>query len=471
MKMAGMKRNATRKAVVGAVVVTGLGLLALAAWNHFGRDGEPTRFADVLEEFKYGSIGAEVNGLPYPIWRVMPALCPDKLPPGGYAGLGFLSEPGHELPVGISVRKYLVPRAGFNCATCHTARVNGGALILGAPAVTLDVAAYIRFTVDCGTSPAFTAANVLAAFERAGLDLPFYDRLAYRLIIVGVVRGRLEEQKASLAWMFARPAHGPGRTDALGGWKQRLGHSWADDHTVPTVDMPSIWNQKLRAGMWLHWDGDNSSLDERNLSAAMAGGATPASLDHTSIQRVARWLQDLPPPRYPFAIDAALAARGGAIYRAEGCPICHDVGADKGVVGEVTKLAEIGTDPDRLIGFTERLARDFLTVGAGYEWQFKNYRKSDGYANSPLDGIWARAPYLHNGSVPTLWDLLSPAGQRPPRFGRGCDRFDESKVGHRCEGPFSFDTTLAGNGNQGHAYGTSLDDDARRALVEYLKTL
>jgi hypothetical protein len=107
-----------------------------------------------------------------------------------------------------------------------------------------------------------------------------------------------------------------------------------------------------------------------------------------------------------------------------------------------------------------------------------------GYVSPPLDGIWLRAPYLHNGSVPTLRDLLNPPNERPQTFHRGYDVFDPIKVGFkeppaRPTGPngeltqpyFLFDTREKGNGNQGHTYGTQLSNEDKEKLLEYLKTL
>ena len=99
-----------------------------------------------------------------------------------------------------------------------------------------------------------------------------------------------------------------------------------------------------------------------------------------------------------------------------------------------------------------------------------------GYKSRPLTGIWATAPYLHNGSVPTLYDLLLPPAQRPAAFNLGSREYDPAKVGYRT-GPsaansFRFDTAGQGNSNAGHDYGNArLSDDDRRALVEYLKSL
>ncbi len=106
------------------------------------------------------------------------------------------------------------------------------------------------------------------------------------------------------------------------------------------------------------------------------------------------------------------------------------------------------------------------------------------YKARPLDGIWATAPYLHNGSVPTLWDLLGPANERPETFCLGSRQFDTEKVGYSTEcisGSFKLDTKIAGNHNRGHEFrsgpngkgviGPAFTDEQRRDLVEYLKSL
>lgn len=107
------------------------------------------------------------------------------------------------------------------------------------------------------------------------------------------------------------------------------------------------------------------------------------------------------------------------------------------------------------------------------------------YKARPLNGIWATAPFLHNGSVPTLYDLLLPQKERPETFIVGSRSFESMKVGFKTEGyeGFIFDTTQEGNHNTGHEYAAGntalpngeklkpLDDDQRYDLIEYLKTL
>ena len=96
------------------------------------------------------------------------------------------------------------------------------------------------------------------------------------------------------------------------------------------------------------------------------------------------------------------------------------------------------------------------------------------YKGRPLDGIWATAPYLHNGSVPNLYELLLPAGERSTTFHVGSIEFDPVRVGFNTDAGASttlFDTTLPGNSNTGHdTYGT-FDEGERWALVEYMKSL
>jgi hypothetical protein len=264
------------------------------------------------------------------------------------------------------------------------------------------------------------------------------------------------------------------------------------------VDFPSVWNQGPRKGMQLHWDGNNSSVDERNLSAAFGTGAYPPTLDAERVLRTAKYLETAQPPPYPYHIDQALAALGAPLY-VRYCASCHGTreppfrhnpALANEHVGTVVPIDRIGTDRHRLDSYTWPLAVNQGTLYAGYEkdWgftapypqRFTHFRKTFGYANAPLDGIWLRAPYLHNGSVPNLRELLKPAAARTKVFYRGGDVYDSVNVGFVWDLPaengralFRFDTSRPGNGNGGHegpAYGTDLTPEQKQALLEYLKT-
>ena len=151
------------------------------------------------------------------------------------------------------------------------------------------------------------------------------------------------------------------------------------------------------------------------------------------------------------------------------------------MVGKVTPIDEIKTDRHRLDSFSPELCANQNLLYAAYpEERFKHFRKTFGYANQPLDGIWLRAPYLHNGSVPALRDLLEPSTNRPSLFYRGYDVYDPKRLGfvsdlkdEKGRKFFAFDTTKPGNHNVGHEgreYGTELSAQEKDAIVEFLKT-
>jgi mono/diheme cytochrome c family protein len=445
----------------------------------------PRAAGDMVTEFKYGSIGTEGTvGVPYWVFRVLPEVFADKLPnrPGnGYARLGFtFDSAANDLPIGTTKTSDFVPRVGLNCATCHvgTYRESSSAapkIVLGMPAHAMDLQAYARFLSACAKDPRFNADTLLAAMKKHP-EFGFFDGLVYRWLAIGRTKDGILERDPRLAWFDKRPPQGPGRVDTFNPYKAMFAREthFETDTSVGTADLPSLWNQRIRRGLWLHWDGNNDSVEERNKSAAIGAGATPDSIDLAALDRIAQWILDLKPPAFPKErIDATMAAAGQPIYQ-QHCARCHDVGQP--MVGQVTDLAEIGTDPERVRSFTPELVNAMNTIGTGKPWRFSHFRKTNGYAGMPLDGIWLRAPYLHNGSVPTLRALMF-LDERPARFYRAYDVYDWRAVGFVSSGPeaekqgVAFDTSLRGNGNGGHTYGRDLPVKDREAVVEYLKTL
>lgn len=455
------------RVLVGLTASTVAGAAILGAF--YLVNAAPVPIQDELEHFKYGSIGAEVEGYPYLVWRELPALFRAELP-NGLSSFGFIQEPNRQLPVGVSVRRYGIDRVGFNCATCHTTQVGGQTgVIAGAPADQLDLQAYLRFLIWTSKDPRLTANAVFESAESNQRPIAWLDRQVFRFYIIPKIKSELADYETDSGhWMKSRPDHGPGRADAGNPWRQKFGLRPESDSITGAVDIPSLWQQGIRKNMWMHWDGNNGSLAERNLSAALAGGASEDSLDHKSIERVAQWSLDLASPKFPEPVSHQLVEQGRPIYAAK-CAACHDTKG--GDFGKVSPLLLVKTDPDRVNLFSKEMVAAFGSVGTGRSWQFKNYRKTDGYANAPLDGVWARAPYLHNGSVPTLHDLLLPPAQRPQKFFKGCRTFDPTNVGRSCASGFQFDTTLRGNGNGGHEWGTELEAAQKAVLLEFLKTL
>ena len=474
--------SAGRSSGPAAVRIAVLAALAVSAVPMIGRTPIDARAAQesVEDHFKYGSIGAEEDiGVPYWIWRVLPIVFEDKLPdrPGvGYERLGFVDEGGQAgRPIGTTL---LDDRVGLNCATCHVGTVRSTPsaprqIVLGMPAHQMDLQAYARFLSAAGADPRFTGSTLIAAIREINPDFSWWDSVRHRLFVIPLTKRGIREQTEQNAWFDRRPPQGPGRVDTFNPYKRMLELDIDADTTIGTADLPTLWNQRVRQGLWLHWDGNNDSVEERNKSAAIGAGATPDSLDLDSLARIEAWIMDLPPPAFPAEhIRTELVERGAAVY-GEACASCHDIDAPR--VGQVTPIDQIGTDPERLHSFTAELAERMNTIGEGRAWQFTRFRKTNGYANMPLDGVWLRAPYLHNGSVPTLRALLFP-DERPAIFHRGYDVYDWTGVGFVSTGPDAeregvrFDTSLRGNGNGGHLYGQDLPVSDREALIEYLKT-
>jgi len=461
--------------LVGLVVV--VGLLTFGAWYKLFRV-VPPYYESPDEHFKYGSIGVEVAaGIPYWIWLVLPRMFPDKLPGlGGYVALGVSWEEGKELPIGFTKVTVGFPRVGVNCASCHNTSVrttpkDKPTFYLGGPSSRFRAQDYLRFLFACAGDPRFNSDDILKEISYS-YKLSWFDRLLYRYIIIPQTKRDLLLEKERSYWMAKRPDLGPGRTD-LNPFKLQV-LKLPDDHTIGSADVMAIWNERAHEGLLHHWDGLNTTLVEPVRGAALAAGATKSSIDIKSLDRIQAWLIDLPAPTYPYTVDSALAARGQKVFDAQ-CATCHAFGGAK--TGTVIPVSEVGTDRHRLDHWTQSSADAFNRYAEGYPWAFHHFRSSNGYVALPLDGVWLRAPYLHNGSVPSLKDLLEPLESRSKVFYRGYDVYDQEKVGFVTTGPeaeqvgFLYDTSVPGNGNQGHLYGTDLPLEDKRALIEYLKTL
>ena len=545
MKRVAIDLSAIGRKVAKGVFLVGLVVLLLAAVGGIYAavrltDDEPVTYDDIEEHYKYGSTGGERGfgkqfgfGVPYWIWIALPELFPEYLPDGqrghGYAAFGMIYEEGKDprfdLPVGMSMRRVQgIDRVYFNCAVCHTGTVRDAPgeaprIVLGMPANRFDLGALATFLGNSAADWKFRSSRMFPTIESLAelrdeleLDDVVYrpdplnpvDELVFRFAGITLMREQLLTLTSRLS--FVDPlSWGPGRVDTFNPPKALLGFPMekaSDREKIGNAEFPAVWNQRWKEGMQLHWDGNNTSVNERNLSAGFGTGATPTTLDKEKVLRTAAflWDQAKPPPFPPEHIDGNLAARGEPLYRAH-CWSCHGNGeppfradGDGSLVGTVTPIAEIGTDRARLDSYTPELARAQNSLYAGfpdneahcedrpedtdrcYPARFSHFRKTYGYANMPLDGLWLRAPYLHNGSVPDLAALLTPAAQRPEVSYIGYDVYDYDRVGFVTSGAeaerlgWRLDTRAPGNSNAGHEYGTTLTAAEKTALIEYLKT-
>ena len=473
------------------VLVLLTGAVGLHGYYRLYHVAPAPQFESAEDHFLYGSIGTEdARGVPYWIWLVLPRIFPEYLPaPGGYASIGIISRDGHEMPIGLSKVEIGVPRVGVNCALCHTATVRATPTDVpmvypGAPAHQTGAQEYQRFLVAAASDPRFTAGTILGEIAR-NVRLSLVDRLLYRFVLIPDTRRALlrlaDEQRTA-----ARPEWGRGRADLVGRAKAAILRHPADA-TIGAADAMPLWRLNSREPHGYQWDRSNTSLPEVVRSAAVIEGASERWMDidtamwdrrdarqPSSLRRVLEYLSDLTPPAYPFAVDSALAVAGAKTYAAA-CAQCHDANGAR--ANAVIPIGEIGTDRSRLDAWTAEAAEAFNAFGEGRDWKFSSFRKrSAGYVAPPLEGVWLNGPYLHNGSIPTLADLLEPPAGRPARFWRGYDVYDQARVGFVSEGAEArrlgtvFDVTQPGNSNGGHTYGTTLSAGEKRALVEYLKT-
>ena len=205
-------------------------------------------------------------------------------------------------------------------------------------------------------------------------------------------------------------------------------------------------------------------------------------------REIERWIGSLRAPRWPGAIDAALAEKGRPLFERH-CGSCHgSYGPGGDYPDRLVDIAEVGTDRVRLAALTARERGDlngswFAHFGDDAA-ALRGRESPGGYVAPPLDGIWATAPYFHNGSVPTLWHVLHPAA-RPAVWQRTPTGYDQARVGLEVEAwsemPKAglsaaerrrrFDTSKPGKSAAGHDFPDALDEDEKTAVLEYLKTL
>ncbi len=294
---------------------------------------------------------------------------------------------------------------------------------------------------------------------------------------------------------------GPGRVDAFGSARTFLfqpGYL-----PIHAVSYPPIF--ELKTHNWFHYDDNTNTFLERNFGQALGVGAVydPKTLNSTlqpqNLVKLETLARKLTAPKWPTEIlgpiDEDRAKRGAKLYTTY-CAECHEAPKDGSPWTRLFDLDEIKTDPGRAQMFAEKLpdGRPFPEAiratmlelktkeianfppaeKAAIEKQPVDWRGPAKYSARTMKGSWATAPYLHNGSVPTMDDLLKPAKERPAKFYVGSHEYDVVKLGYKSDPKTSlFDTTTAGNSNAGHEgerYGTSMSDDERKDLIEYLKT-
>jgi hypothetical protein len=254
-------------------------------------------------------------------------------------------------------------------------------------------------------------------------------------------------------------------------------------------DTPAWWLLKKKKTMYHVGSGDTRSV--RSLMQFMLSPLNPPSAfddEESTFADIRQYLLSIQAPKYPLPVDATVAERGKGIFT-DRCSRCHGTYDEKWTYpNRIVPLDEVGTDRHRYDGITKKFDDYYTKSWFGKEGIYPSYT-ADGYQAPPLDGVWATAPYFHNGSAPTVYHVLNSKA-RPKVFTRSyrtdLDAYDAKKLGWNVdvlpEAPDPrgmsaiefrrvYDTTKIGRGNGGHTYGDKLTDEERFAVIEYLKTL
>jgi mono/diheme cytochrome c family protein len=372
-------------------------------------------------------------------------------------GLHEAPYPNDGLPMGLRrTERRGTPAVGIDCMLCHAGALFGRSIV-GVPNTSIDLAALFR------------------DLDRADGGFGIFP---YRL---SNVRGTTESTATAVFLLSLRdPDLHPRLPPAdLGPTPDRL-----------CEDPPAWWLLKRKETMYF-----NGQIDARAVRPLMTFMLSPFASsavferEESAFADIRQYLQTLEAPRYPFPVDARVAGEGRAVF-AENCAKCHGTYGPGGKYpNRIVPLAKIGTDPSlvRLMtpAIEEHFRRSWFTRERGPGGLPYPLRYNSGYQAPPLDGVWATAPYLHNGSVPTLHHMLKSA-DRPRVFTRsyrtGVEDYDAERVGWKvtaldsppgagAEARRIYDTTKPGRSNAGHPFGDDLTDDERRAVIEYLKTL
>lgn len=407
--------------------------------------------------------------------------------------------------------------ANLGCSSCHagpTFDAQGtpqpDTAWLGAPNTSLDLEAYVQ-AIYAAFAENDDIDTLIAAVPKVFPDTSDAERKTLRSFVAPRVKKRMEALTVAGGGPLPFVNGAPGLTNGVAALKMQLAQLHGDGHAMERgfTSIPDLGDRGFRSS--LLYDGayapagfdvdrmmrrpdiTETHLDDLATITAFftvpSMGVAPvkarAHLDEA--KDVFRFFATYRAPRFPGRLDRTKAARGQALYVAQ-CASCHgayDESLDAPQLQSFpNSLAPYDTDPARAAAFTPALA---AAVKASPYGDLLTARSTGGYAAPLLSGVWMSAPYLHNGSVPTIRQLLTPS-ERPVRFSVGGHRLNYTTLGidGRTDArgsyvypegyapwsqPHVIDTTQAGLSNRGHLEGSTLSDFEKAALIEYLKLL
>ncbi len=387
-------------------------------------------------------------------------------------------------PVGFFSNPKKSDKWEMNCMACHAGTVpspTGPQFVIGAPNNNLDLMGFmqdrIRLAIHYPTRSSFTLQDFVS--------IPLYKKILNDNPS-NLTRGTFNVWRTADIYLNLRNPDLSLNAINLG-WLL-IGKSVSYGSQPADMDPPTWWNTKFRNRLWI--DGFAPKEAKMNALQIMHPENPIGEMEQTFVD-VLSFIEQIEAPRYPFPIVTSAAERGRKVFHNK-CHHCHGSYENQVVdyPNKTIPLEQLGTDPVRLLtGLSteyKRAVKD-TWVAQGGSGDIRD--KADGYMAPPLTGVWASAPYFHNGSVPTLHGVLFP-DQRPKIWKANHSRYDEAKGGllveeytreqmasaNRSENDSIekrryYDTSLNGKSNAGHTFPARLSIEERMDLLEFLKTL
>ncbi|RMG38211.1 MAG: cytochrome c [Planctomycetota bacterium] len=345
----------------------------------------------------------------------------------------------------------------MNCLACHGGQVDGR-VIPGLPNSNLA----LQTLVEDVRRIKVRQLKGFAHLDLASLKLPLAQTAGTtNAVVFGIVLGSLRDRDMNVDLSRRPPPlmHHP-------------------------VDPPPLWNVRKKRMLYCDAFAPKNPRVLMQFMLIPRNDAAVVRRWEPKFAKILAWIESLRPPPYPGPIDRKLASAGRRVFERH-CAECHGTyGPDGHYPQRVVPIDEVGTDPLRLRALNREHRRWLAESWMSGYGRDPVVLDPVGYVAPPLDGIWATAPYFHNGSVPTLWHVLHPR-QRPKVWKRHPTRYDHRRMGLAIEEfdsvPASvrtpaqrrryYDTTRPGHSAAGHDFAEPLSESERRALLEYLKTL
>ena len=354
-----------------------------------------------------------------------------------------------------------------NCLQCHSSYINGE-FVLGLGNTSAD------FTMDPSGFSGILDALVIGNFGEGSPEWNAYFPFSRAVKATGpnIVTETVGSNSADkLAAVLA--AH-----------RDRENLMWVEDlmidlpdEVIPT-DVPPWWLLKKKNAMFYTGvgRGDYARISMAASTLTLMDTVQARKIDNKFADVIA-YIETLEPPAYPFPVDMQLANEGETLF-IKNCSTCH------GTYGENWTYPNYLVDLDYVQTDSNLIYSNF-GFGEFVDWYNESWFGNDpfsaqlqpsrGYIAPPLDGIWASAPYLHNGSVPTVEAVLNSSLR--PEIWRKSDVYDQQSLGFiyeildSKEDKFTYDTKLKGYGKEGHRFGDNLSETDRNKILEYLKTI